>query len=358
MKNGAKKMILGFAIGIGLLIALIVTLAIISPGKSMSEKLFLPIGGVEQGMFIRSKNFQNPVLLYVHGGPAFPNYFLIEKYKPGLEDYFTVCYWEQRGGGLSYTPAVKIESMTLDQLSSDLIEVSNYLRERFGKEQIYLLAHSGGTPIALSAASQAPQLFKAYIAMAQISRQSESERIAYHYLWKQFIEKKDHRSVKELKKFRDLQTDADILSFHSSLIRDKAMHKSGIGTMRQMHSIFWGVFVPVWTCRAYTLKEKINIWKSKIFFLPKTNLKKEILSTDYTQTIPNLDLPVYFISGKYDLTVNVKLSREYYDKLHAPLKGFYTFENSAHSPIFEEAERFRLILEKDILKAEINLSDK
>lgn len=358
MKNGAKKMILGFATGIGLLIALIVYLAIVSPGKSVSEKLFVRIGGVEQGMFIQSKNIQNPVLLYVHGGPGFPNYFLIEKFKPGLEDYFTVCYWEQRGGGLSFNPAVSIESMTLDQLSSDLIEVSNYLRERFGKEQIYLLAHSGGTPIALSAVSQAPQLFKAYIAIAQISRQSESERMAYHFLMKQFIEKKDHRSVKKIKKFGGLQTEAEILSFHNSLIRDKAMHKSGVGTMRQMHSVFRGVFVPVWTCRAYTFREKINIWKSKIFFLPETNLKKEILNTDYTQTIPHLDLPVYFLSGKYDLTVNVELSRDYYDKLKAPQKGFYTFENSAHSPIFEEPERFRLILEKDILKAELNLSDK
>ncbi|MCX7747226.1 MAG: alpha/beta hydrolase, partial [Clostridia bacterium] len=69
---------------------------------SISEKVFANIGGVKQGMFIRSKNIKNPVLLFVHGGPCFSEYFLVDKYPTGLEDSFTVCYWEQRGGGLSY----------------------------------------------------------------------------------------------------------------------------------------------------------------------------------------------------------------------------------------------------------------
>ena len=91
---------------------------------SISEKTFIKIGGVRQGMFIRGRNIKNPVLLYIHGGPAFPNYFLFDKYKPGLEDIFTVCYWEQRGGGLSYSKDVTLESMNFEQFSSDAIDVN------------------------------------------------------------------------------------------------------------------------------------------------------------------------------------------------------------------------------------------
>jgi hypothetical protein len=54
----------------------------------------------------------------------------------GLENYFSAGYWEQRAAGLSYTTEVTIESMTLEQLLSDAIEVTNYLRERFGKVKI------------------------------------------------------------------------------------------------------------------------------------------------------------------------------------------------------------------------------
>jgi hypothetical protein len=164
-KKVLKMLLILVSIMISLLVTLFIFLLIQSPGKpnpfldksgkllenSLSEKIFIDIGGVKQGMFIMTKSLDNPVLLYVHGGPAFPNYFLIDKYKPGLEDYFTVCYWEQRGGGLSFTPEVSLESMNFNQFTTDAIEVTNYLRKRFKKEKIYILAHSGGTPIALRA---------------------------------------------------------------------------------------------------------------------------------------------------------------------------------------------------------------
>ena len=68
---------------------------------SISEKSFVNINGISQGMFIKGKNADNPVLLYIHGG--MPDYFLTEKYPTGLEDIFTVVWWEQRGSGLSLT---------------------------------------------------------------------------------------------------------------------------------------------------------------------------------------------------------------------------------------------------------------
>ena len=92
-----------------------VVLLLYSPGKpapfldkngnplagSISEKIHVRINGVDQGMFIMGKNMANPVLLYLHGG--MPDYFLRQKYPTGLEDYFTVIWWEQRGSGLSFS---------------------------------------------------------------------------------------------------------------------------------------------------------------------------------------------------------------------------------------------------------------
>lgn len=326
--------------------------------NSIFEKTFTTVGGVKQGMFIRSENINNPVLLYVHGGPAFPNYFLIDKFKPGLEDFFTVCYWEQRGGGLSYTPEVTAESMNFNQLASDAIEVSNYLRKRFGKEKIYIMAHSGGTPIALLAVQREPKLFNAYMGMGQITNQAVSEKMAYKYMLDKFTADGHQKSVTELKKHPVLAADSNIIPFYKSSLRDQYMHELGIGTMHQMKSVFWDIFIPVWTCKAYTLKEKINIWKSKFSFLPKTNLINEMLETDFTSTIPALEIPVYFFSGKYDMTVNIKLSKAYLNTLQAPLKGFYTFSNSAHSPLFEEPELVRQIIEKDVLNNKNSLADK
>jgi len=326
--------------------------------NSIFEKIFVTIGGVKQGLFIKSKDFNKPVLLYVHGGPAFSNYFLFEKYKPGLEDYFTVCYWDQRGGGLSYRSDIPIESMSFEQLTADAIEVTNYLRHRFAKEKIYLMAHSGGTPIAIQAAATAPQLYKAYIGMGQITRQSESERIAYKFIVEQYTKTGNKKGLKELSKYPVLTSDTSFTHFYKSMIRDQSMHELGIGTMRNMKSIFWGVFIPVWMCNAYTIREKINIWVSKFTFITRAKFVDQLFTLDIPVSIPTLDIPVYFFSGKYDLTVNVDLSKAYLGKLHAPVKGFYTFENSAHSPLFEEPLRVKEIIEKDVLNGKNSLADK
>lgn len=347
-------------------------LMIYSPGKlepyldkkgkplfgSISEKVFVNIGGVKQGMFIKGKNINNPVLLFVHGGPSFPEYFLFDKYPSGLEDYFTICYWEQRGGGLSYNSDIPLESMTFEQLTSDAIEVTNYLRKRFDKENIYIMAHSGGTPFAIHAVQQAPELYEAYIGIAQITNQAESEKLAYKYMMDEYNNQGNKKAIEKLSEYPIIDSDTYILSFHKSLIRDQYMHELGIGTMRNMRNVFKDVFIQVWKCKAYTIKEKINIWESKFSFMKKTKLKDQLLKTDISKKILKLNIPVYFFSGKYDLTVNHDLSKSYLEKLEAPVKGFYTFNESAHSPIFEEPQKVKEIMINDVLKKETTLADK
>ncbi|WP_291300523.1 hypothetical protein [Desulfosporosinus sp. BICA1-9] len=115
---------------------------------SISEKILININGVEQGMFIKGKDKTKPVLLFLHGGPGMPEYAVSRRYPLVLENYFTVCWWEQRGAGLSYSSDILPETMTFEQLISDTLEVTNYLRKHFGKEKIYLMGHSGGLLLA------------------------------------------------------------------------------------------------------------------------------------------------------------------------------------------------------------------
>jgi pimeloyl-ACP methyl ester carboxylesterase len=372
IKNNRSLMLVLLYIIVLCLIVFITTLFIISPGRikpfadqngrsqagSISEKIFVKIGGVKQGMFIRGKDLKNPVMLFVHGGPSFPEFFLVEKYPTGIEDHFTVCYWEQRGGGISFTPDVTLESMTMAQLASDAIEVTNYLRDRFNKEKIYMMAHSGGTAFAIQAVESYPQLFYAYIGMAQITRQAESEKLGYKYMFNQYLAANNSKMVDEFKKYPILENDSFILPFFNSVLRDKAQHDLGIGTMHNMKSIIKDVFLAVWTCKAYTVKEKMNIWISKFSFLKKTGLRSEILKSDIPALVPKLEIPVYFFSGKYDLTVNKDLSKAYLEVLEAPVKGFYTFNESAHSPMFEEPRRLKEILIRDVLNRSTSLAEK
>jgi predicted alpha/beta-fold hydrolase len=66
-----------------------------------------------------------------------------------LQVHFTVVWWEQRGSGISFNASIPPEMMTLEQMISDTLEMTNYLRRRFSQEKIYLMGHLGGTFIGI-----------------------------------------------------------------------------------------------------------------------------------------------------------------------------------------------------------------
>jgi len=202
MARAGHIMLMAISIPIALLVILFGVLLAFSPGKprpfvgetgkvltaSISEKIYVNINGVQQGMFIKSKDASNPVLLFLHGGAGMPEYFLTQRYPSGLEQYLTVCWWDRRGAGLSYHPDVSTETITIEQAISDTLEVTNYLRGRFHQDKIFLMAHSGGSLIGMQAAARAPNLYYAYIGVAQMSYQLKSEKLAYEYMLERYRE--------------------------------------------------------------------------------------------------------------------------------------------------------------------------
>jgi pimeloyl-ACP methyl ester carboxylesterase len=98
-------------------------------------------------MFIQGENSSKPVLLFVHGGPGMPEYWLTQRYLFHLDELFTVAWWEQRGSGLSYEPGIPAKEMTSERFVADTLAVSNHLRDRSGTEKVYLMAHSWGSYI-------------------------------------------------------------------------------------------------------------------------------------------------------------------------------------------------------------------
>ncbi len=324
---------------------------------SISEKVYVDINGVKQGMFIEGKNRNNPMILFLHGGPGMPEYFLAEKNRTGLEDDFTVCYWEQRGSGLSYHEKVSADSETTEQLIADTIIVTNYLRKRFGQQKIYLMGHSWGTYLGIQVAARAPQLYEAYIGIGQVSQQYESEIEAYQFMLAQYKVIGNTDMIKRLEAYPIAKSETAMNAYLKSSLRDEAMHKLGIGTMHGMKSVITGVFVPVMQCQAYTFGEKINIWRGKAFLNSTTDLRRQMDETDLTVKIPRLEVPTYFMSGIYDYTVSHTLAKNYFQKIEAPVKGFYLFEESAHSPMFEEPEKFVRIMQEDVLAGKNSLAD-
>ena len=318
----------------------------------MNEKIFVEINGMKQGMFLQSENIKNPILLFLHGGAGSPEIAFTEKYPTGLEKIFTVCWWEQRGSGISYSHKIKPQEMTIEQMISDTIEVVQYLRERFNKEKVYVMGHPWGSLLGVLTVKQAPHLFQAYIGIGQVARQLESERLAYTFMLEEFRKANNKKMVRKLEKFL-IDKGGDV-SIRYLGVRSKGMMKLGIGIMHHCTSMMECVMT-VLSYKGYTLKEKFNFPMGNNFSLKC--LWDFVLHTDLINQVPELKVPVYILQGKYDYQVSYTVAMEFSQKLKAPVKGFYTFENSAHSPCFEEPEKMCNILRVDVLQGKVDLSD-
>lgn len=357
-KVGRAVMIILSAILVVILTLLVILLAW-SPGKiqpyfdengnilegSIAEITKVEIGGIQQGLIIKSKNKQNPVLLFLHGGPGSPEYVFAKNYSVDLEDMFTVCWWDQRGAGMSFDSTIPPESMTLEQMISDTVEVTDYLRERFGQDKIYLMGHSWGSFLGMHVAAQRPELYHAYVGIGQVSDQLTSEKEAYDYMMATALATGDTALVKKLEKYT--LVGPETVTAEYLMVRSAGMNKQGIGITHTMTSEWNELLLPLLQCREYTFSEKIGYARGSLFSL--NSLFSTVLEQDLAETVPKLEIPVYFCQGIYDYQVSYQGAKDYFDKLQVPIKHFYTFENSAHSPLLEEPEKFRRIMQEDVL---------
>ncbi|MGG5370007.1 alpha/beta fold hydrolase [Enterococcus sp. AZ196] len=320
--------------------------------KELDEKIFVEVNGVQQGMFLQSMDTENPVLLFLHGGPGSPEFAFTQENPTGLEELFTVCWWEQRGSGISYQRHIPKEKMTIDQMISDTLVVTSYLQKRFAKNKIYVIGHSWGTLLGMLTVQRNPELFHAYIGVGQLSNQLESERLAYSYMLNEFRKNENRKMIKKLEKF-PIDQGAEVTNAYLS-VRSAGMMKLGIGVMHHCQSML-DIGGMLLRFKGYTLKEKIKFMQGNSFAL--NCLWNTIMAIDLTKEIPELAVPVYILHGKYDYQVSYTLAKEFSQTIKAPLVGFYTFEDSAHSPCFEEAEKMCRILQEDVLQKQIRLAD-
>lgn len=358
-RKRVPKMVIFFSIVVAVL--LLIILIVFPPSKgeipqyydengeivenSIAEKCYLEVGDGNLGMIIMAKDINNPVLLVCGGGPGIPEYLMEDMYPSSLADKFVVCYFEYMGTGLSYSSDIKAEEMTTEKYISDVVAVSKYLSERFGQEKLYIMGHSFGTYIAIKTVQQYPDYYNAYIAMSQNCNQTESEYMAYDYMKAQYEQLGNAQMVEKFENCPIRESDEKYAKYFSSSLRDTAMHQLGVGTTRDMDSVIKGIFFPSLRCKAYTWKERINIWRGKGM---STQFPVVNDSTHFNafSEVSSLQIPIYFFAGKYDYTCSFELQYEYYEQINAPIKKFYVFNNSAHSPIFEEPEEASKLFEE------------
>ncbi len=361
-----KKFLKIFLYAVGglllIILGIIIVLWLKSPGKAealrdaegrrltagMSEIEKVKLGKLDQYLIIRGADTTKPVMLFLHGGPGSPEFSFIKEMNPSIENDFLMVYWEQRGSGKSFSKNIPDESMTMEQMVSDTRELSEILCRRFNRDKIYLAGHSWGSLLGINTAYRYPYLYHAFIGIGQVAHQYRAEKVSYEWIREQAEKRKDDKALAKINNmtFPDsLSTSGEWKDF---LTKERSfVNKYGGGISRDMRSM-WPAIKIVFNTKEYTLGDKINFGRGNMYSLDK--LWSEVIDTNLFNSIDSMEVPVYIFQGKYDYQTSHVVAKEFYEQLKAPEKAFYTFENAAHSPVFENPDRFNEILRNEVLK--------
>jgi len=317
------------------------------PG-SIAELTTLSLGGQEQTIMIRARSADLPVLLYLSGGPGQSDLPYTRVLFEDLTEDFVVVGWDQRGTGKSYPALSPIQTLTLDQAVADTIELTDYLRQRFGEEKIYLMGESWGTTLGVLAVQQRPDLYHAWIGSGQMVSQRETDRQLYRDVLELAARTGNTALAEQMAAFGEPPyTDtpypnAVVMGYYEQLGQPYRPPQDYIDRGTAANVGPWGVFGS-----EYKLVEKVNVLRGLIDTF--TVMYPQLQGIDFRQDVPQLELPVYILDGAAELTARRDLALDWYDQLEAPIKRIYSFDNAGHSVAFEQYSALHKILNETIL---------
>src|SRR5690606_39572895 len=159
------------------------------------------INGVDHWISVRGQDRANPVILFVHGGPATPTIPSLWQFQRPLEDWFTMVNYDQRGAGKTWredhSEAVA-DTIRIQTYVEDLVAIAEHVRAKLGKQRLVLMAHSWGTIPAMRAALARPDLFHAYVGIGQVINVRENERISIGHGLAEARRRGDAEAVREI----------------------------------------------------------------------------------------------------------------------------------------------------------------
>jgi proline iminopeptidase len=300
---------------------------------SVAEQIRVPIGGHDQAMMIRGTSTSKPVLLFLAGGPGGTELGAMRRHGQALENDFLVVTWDQRGTGKSYDSLDPTSTLTLEQAVDDTVEVSNYLRKRFGQDKIYLLGQSYGTILGVLAAQQHPELYRAYIGVGQMVDPRETDGVFYTdaLAWARLT---GDTSLADRLTSSGPPPYTDMLDYEPALTND-----SQIYPYDHSHNAEGpGGFSENLFVEEYTLMEQLHALAA--MFDVFTVLYPQLQDTDFRQDARQLAVPVYLMEGRFEAPGRLGPAKQWFDLLDAPAKQWITFDTSGHRPLFEQPDLF------------------
>jgi pimeloyl-ACP methyl ester carboxylesterase len=300
---------------------------------SIAELTTARIGGHDQALMIRGADVDNPVLLHLAGGPGGTDIGAM-RLDTGLEQRFVVVTWDQRGAGKSYAALDPVDTLTLEQVVADTLEVTDYLRERFGQERIFLTGQSWGTIPSVLAVQRHPERYHAFVGTGQMVDIAETDRIFHDdtLAWAQRTNNDDLAATLQETgppPYDDLADYALVGGYE----RDLNPYPEFDGHT-EMPATIWAP--------ENTLMDQVNAVRGLMDTYAV--LYPQLQRFDFSTDVPNLDVPVYIVMGRHEARGRVEPARHWFDQLDAPVKEWVELPASSHRASFEQPAAYTELL--------------
>ncbi|HWU55171.1 MAG TPA: alpha/beta hydrolase [Rhizomicrobium sp.] len=282
----------------------------------IDEQGFVSIGGIDQWIAIQGADINNPVIVYLHGGPGEAQSPFLKDFEPWLKD-FTVVNWDQRGAGKTYEKnGTSMPDFNLDRLVEDAVLVSEYALKKLGKQKLILVGQSAGSMLGLLVAKRRPDLFYTCVGTAQMV------------------------SVKASVEWQEEMT-------HAKPTHDAAEAKA-------LHA--WGLESP--PDQPY-IKRMVEFtgspghpnpagatWQAGYNF-EASKVGKEMAAFDAMTDAADLPVPYILIQGREDRLTPAVLAKKYFEKVRSNGKVYVAIDGG-HFACFTHAGQFVAALRKAV----------
>ena len=304
---------------------------VIDPARGIDEERYVEIGGIDQWITIRGQDRNNPVLLFLHGGPGdVTNPWTFAMFAP-WESQFTVVQWDQRGAGRTLRksgPAIA-PTITVDRMVQDGLELAEYLRKHLGKDKVILVGHSFGSILGVLMARSRPDLFYAYVGTGQVGDSTRNYSVGYNALLRKARATGNSRAVAELE-----QVGAPPYA-----------SGQGYGVQRRWANAFEGADQFLYGTLGLALVSPGNSVQdindsgagqvlSAERLVPQTkSIGPKELGLDF-------HVPIFVFQGAQDFTSPTELAREFVTRIRAPRKEFVEINGAGHFAVFMRSDAF------------------
>ena len=296
----------------------------------IDEAKYLKIGGIDQWVTIRGEDRANPVVLVLHGGPGdATNPWGYAGFRTWLKTY-TVVQWDQRGAGktLGRHGRALVETLTINRLVQDGIELAGALRASLRKDKIILLGHSWGSVLGVLMAKRKPDLFHAFVGTGQVDNPAGGYDVAFDALLAKARALGDGRALRELEEIG----------------APPYKESRGYQVQRRWSNLFEGADAFIASMLGFALSAPgyttgdVNDWLDGQA-LSAERLMPQARALAPTAFMGRFELPVFVIQGAEDFTTPTSLARAFVERIEAPHKRFVTIKGG-HFAVFMNSSEF------------------